>query len=247
MSRTTLRTTLCALTLTVLAACSSTTHSVGTTTPDTGSVPDTASSVPDTAAPVSTEAATTTTIPVDPLLLRRDGIGTHRFGDASAAVIADLLAVLGAPASDTTASYPVADGTAYQDVDGQMRYIATSSRTVCWADSLCVVFGGGAGGVLTFTGWVYNSDVSGSLHSESTATLGSTWADFPTMAVDEGGCYSVGSGTIDGIRLVLQSAGVPFMEVDPSGGFVNHTPAAADVTIIAMEAGDVPVDLFGDC
>lgn len=238
-----------ALLLVAVVGCSSTTSSSGgaTDTTDPGtSVPDTATG--DTSV-VSTSSTSTTIPAVDPLLLRSDGVGTHDFGDDVATVYDAFETVLGFPATDLTDEYPVPAATAgmYDSVDGEFEFIAQFSRTVCWSNSLCLVFGGSSAGTMTFTGWRYTDDPAATLSSESGASLGVSWSALPGMTVSEGGCYTVGYGEVDGIQVVLLSTGLQFTEVDSAGNYINNTPAAADVTIMSMETGDLPLSLYGDC
>ena len=67
------------------------------------------------------------------------------------------------------------------------------------------------------------------------------------MDVEPGGCYTVGSGTVDGIRLTLSSTGTPFSEFDAGGNYVAHLPEPENTTVTWMETGEVPVFLYGDC
>ncbi|MDO8389929.1 MAG: hypothetical protein Q7V57_05530 [Actinomycetota bacterium] len=240
---------LAALVLVAVVGCSSTTSNSGGT-PDT-SAPDT--SVPDTATgdtSVSSTTSTSTTIPpVDALLLRSDGVGAHDFGDDVTDVYDDFETLLGFPESDLTDEYPVPSAIAgmYDSVDGEYEFIAPFSRTVCWANTLCMVFGGSSAGALSFTGWRYTDDAAATLSSESGASLGTSWSALPGMTVSEGGCYTVGYGEVDGIQVVLLSIGLQFTEVDSSGNYINNTPDPADVTIMSMETGDLPLSLYGDC
>ncbi len=235
---------LCTLLLVAAAGCSSTTSSrlsASTSTP-TG---DTSAS---STAPTSSSSSSTTIPTVDPLLLRLDGVGTHDFGNDVGAVVDDFTTLLGAPASDVAAEYPtLADGGRYESTDDEYRFIAPFSRTVCWSNSLCLAFGGVNSTALFFTGWRYDSDPTGSLTSTSGATLGTRWTDIPSMTIAEGGCFTVGYGEVDGIDVVVQSDGLQFVEVDDSGNYIMNTPSPADVTILSMEAGDLPVSSYADC
>ena len=115
------------------------------------------------------------------------------------------------------------------------------------AEQFCAEFGGAAAASMSFTGWSYREDTTAALRSPSGVTLLTRWSDVPAINVDEGGCYSVGSGSIDGIRLTLQSEGEPFGSFDDMGNYVVGVPAPADVTVVWMETGEVPVFLYGDC
>jgi hypothetical protein len=120
-------------------------------------------------------------------------------------------------------------------------------RTVCFSNSLCLFFGGPDDANLAFVGWSYTDDPAALMHTISGVTIGSRWADFASMEVYEGGCYTVGSGVADGVRLWVQSTGDPFSGVDAAGNWMNYLPAPADVTVTALESGDMPLFLAGDC
>lgn len=208
-----------------------------------------AASTTSVAASTTTSATTTTTTEPAPveLVLRGDGIGAHNLGDEGQPVIDGLIAQLGAPATDESMEYPVADGLGqYTSTDGEMGFVAPAGRTVCWSIGFCAELGGAAGASMSFTGWSYREDTTGALHSTSGVTVG-TRGDEAPITIFEGGCYSSGSGEVDGIRLTLQSDGVPFSSFDDSGNYISNMPPPADVTVVWMEAGENPVFLYGDC
>ncbi|MEI7548659.1 MAG: hypothetical protein WCK21_11480 [Actinomycetota bacterium] len=233
----------------VTASCSSTISNSSTSRPvanrtdapiETGTTTD--------ASPASSSSTTTSQPAGDPLRLRSNGFGRHDLGAAASTVFNDLKASLGPPATDLTESYPIAEGVGhYQTTDGQYQFIAPKSRTVCWSNRFCVTFGGGSVASMSFTGWTYDGTGPPALYTNSRATIGGRWSALSTMTVTPGGCYSIGYGLIDGIHLVLQSTGAQFTELNSSGVYVNHTPARADVTIQSMEAGQTPINLYGDC
>ena len=181
-------------------------------------------------------------------MLRGDGIGQFALGSAVAVVVAGFSAQLGRTVSDETTAYPTADGLGqYQTADGEFGFVAPVGRSVCWSVQLCAEFGGASGAAMSFTGWSYRADPTHALTSASGVTLDMRLSDAPAIRADEGGCYSVGSGNVDGIRLTLQSSGEPFGSFDESGSYVINVPDPADVTVTWMEAGEVPVFLYGDC
>lgn len=202
-----------------------------------------------TVADTTTTLETTTTEPAPaPLVLRSDGIGAHNLGDDGQPVIDGLIAQLGAPATDVTVEYPVADGLgAYTTADGEMGYVAPVGRSVCWSIGFCAELGGATGASMSFTGWTYREDSTGALRSTSGVTIGTRGNEAPTMTIFEGGCYSVGGGEVDGIRLTLQSDGVPFSSFDDSGNYIANVPPAEQVLVTWMETGENPVFLYGDC
>lgn len=242
-----------------VAACSSS-HRVGsasstvatsTTTAIESTVPGTdaaASTVaPTSTSSTSTSTSTTTPAP-EPLVLRSDGVGAFALGAEVADVVDGISAQLGHTVTDETRTYPTADGLGqYQTADGEFGFVAPVGRSVCWSVQLCAEFGGATAAAMSFAGWSYRADPTHALHSPSGVTLDMRLSDAPTIHADEGGCYSVGSGEVDGIRLTLQSSGEPFGSFDESGNYVSNLPNAADVTVTWMEAGEVPVFLYGDC
>ena len=199
-------------------------------------------------ATTTSTAPTTTVVAVDELVLRDAGVGIYDLGAEAEVVLAGLSDELGLPTSDATVDYVVADGVgAYTTADGDVGFVAPIGRTVCWSVNLCAEFGGASVASMSFTGWSYANDPTAALSSASGGTFGARWSDLPALTVDEGGCYSVGSGTIDGIRVALESTGDPFSSFDDAGNYIATVPAPADVTIISMETGKSPLFLSGDC
>ena len=217
--------------------------STGITVP--GSTGTTVAGSGTTAAPGTTNA-----VPKAPedLTLLADGLGPLRFGADSAAVVSAVDAVLGQPVSDAPAEYPNSVEGAFHSQDEELEFIKPFGRTVCWLNGLCIEFGGATAGPYSFLGWYYAATDTDELAAPSGLDVGSTWADFAgVMTVDTGGCFSVGSGASNGVRLTLQSSGTPFVTVDDVGNETPTTPDPADVTVVQMQAGEQVVFLLGDC
>ncbi len=241
----------------MMAACSdSKTVGSGTTIAAEGSfsvpetVPTTDAVAATTLAGTTTSAASTTTtvVAATELVLRDLGIGPFALGDEAGPVVDGLSAELGDPIRDEARDYPLADGLGeYTTADGEIGFVAPMGRSVCWSINLCAEFGGGSVASMSFVGWTYTNDSTAALSSASGGTIGSRWSGLAALQVDEGGCYSTGSGIIDGIRVSLESTGEPFSSFDGAGNYVANVPDTADVTIIAMESGKTPTFLFGDC
>jgi len=228
---------------TTVAAATST--SVAETASTTGATTVVAEATTSTS---STPVTSTTVAAAVELLLSDSGIGPFSLGDGAQPVIDGISLQLGAPTRDESVDYPVADGHgAYTTTDGDIGFVAPMGRTVCWSINLCGEFGGGNAASMSFTGWTYTNDPSAALSSQSGGTVGALWSDLPALDVDEGGCYSVGSGSIDGIRVVLESTGDPFSSFDDSGNYVVNSPDPADVRVTWLEAGTSPIFLHGDC
>lgn len=226
------------------SAAAATSDSVAETVPAT----DAATTTTVDASTTSVAVTSTTVEPAAALVLRDSGIGSFALGAEAGQVVDGISALLGVPTRDDTADYPVADGLGeFTTTDGQTGFVAPMGRSVCWSINLCVEFGGGSVASMSFTGWTYTNDPTAALSSASGGTFGARWSDLPALAVDKGGCYSVGSGTIDGIRVALESAGDPFTSFDDAGNYIATVPARADVTIISMGTGKYPVFLSGDC
>jgi hypothetical protein len=66
------------------------------------------------------------------------------------------------------------------------------------------------------------------------------------MTVDEGGCFTRGSGETAGVEPLVTSQGVPFSSVDDAGNFVTQTPDPAEIVVGSLRAGDEPFFLFSD-
>lgn len=244
-----------AVSIALLSACSDS-KSVGetsVTSTTTAALP--VDSVATTDAATTTIAATTTS--ADPtttvaevadLVLRQGGVGDFDLGAGAEGVVQGLSDELGPALIDVTVDYPTADGLGvYTTAEGDVGFVAPIGRTVCWSVNLCAEFGGGSVASMSFTGWTYANDPAATLSSENGGSIGVTWSDLPELDVDDGGCYSVGSGTIDGISATLESSGDPFGSFDDAGNYVIAVPSPADVTIIAMQAGSTPNFLYGDC
>ncbi|MCB0956645.1 MAG: hypothetical protein R2694_15400 [Ilumatobacteraceae bacterium] len=235
-----------------LAACSSDKASTaGASTTAAATTDATTTTAATTDAPTTTEPSTTaapTTAASTVPYLQSDGLAGSPFGTASAEVIARLTAELGTPDNDQLTSYPTADPTlGWTTADDEYAFTYPFGREVCWANGFCAEFGGETSGALTFVGWTYWNDETGSLSTESGVTIGSRWSAFPDFAVDPGGCYTVGGGMYQGISLTLQSEIDPFGYFDDDGNYVSQLPQPADVAVMAMQAGDAPFYLYGDC
>ena len=245
-----------AVSIALLTACSDS-KSVGdasvvatteATTASVDSVATTDAATTSIATTTTSTAPTTTVVAIDELVLRDAGVGIYDLGAEAEVVLAGLSDELGLPTSDATVDYVVADGVgAYTTADGDVGFVAPIGRTVCWSVNLCAEFGGASVASMSFTGWSYANDPTAALSSVGGGTVGARWSDLPELDVDDGGCYSVGSGTIDGIRVTLESSGDPFGSFDDAGNYVIQVPSPADVTIIAMETGKTPIFLYGDC
>lgn len=234
----------------LIGACSSTsTGSSSSTAASDDSTTTAADSTPDTADTSSTSTSTTAAAPIE-FTLHGEGIGPFNFGGPAGDIINALTEEFGVPISVETVEYPTSDGFGgYETVDGDFGFEVPVGRTMCWTFHLCLQFGGEEiePTTQTFMGWTYGEQSATTFVSTSGVTIGSRWSDFPAMSVDPGGCYTVGSGTIDGIDLTLQSSDVAFGEFDDLGNYVENVPPADQVTVVFMQAGANPISLFGDC
>lgn len=223
-----------------------------TSTMPQSTVPPT-SAAPPTMAPTTEPTAPTSPTIVDPEtpsgpVLDFDGILPFAFGAPDTEIVAGLIGVLGEPVSDESTEYPTDEAGTFLDASGEEAYVAPFGRTVCFANALCAQFGAGSDTALQFTGWRFEGDAATGLATAGGITIGSRWADHvDAITIDEGGCSSVGYGSAEGIELTLQSSGEPFVTLAGDGSFSAGSPDPADVSVIGMQAGDLPVSLLADC
>lgn len=238
------------------------TTSVATTTPPTSSPTTSApvtstpgTSVPGdaapTTAPTTSAAPATTAPPADPddLTLSFDAVGPHRFGARDVDVVPALVALLGAPTRDDAAHYPIADDGRFLDEFEEESYIAPFGRTVCFSNALCIQFGAGAPETRILSGWRIDDSATSDLRTVAGIGIGSSWADHrDTIDVEPlNSCYQIAYAESGGIDVTLSSAGAPFAAPNEEGAFVPGDPDPADVTVIEMSAGELPVFVFADC
>jgi len=171
-----------------------------------------------------------------------DGIGALGFGVDQATATATLSAALGAPIDQADAHFTENMGDHFEDEDGYA-FPTEYARSVCFANDLCVWFGGGTPDALQFLGWNYAYAGEGPMPSPTLSTAdgvrpGLHWADVAaSLQVAPDGCYYTGFGTTAGIDVELASQESWFgsMGVDPPP--VPVTPDPAEVTITLMHAG----------
>lgn len=219
------------------------------TAPPTTAPPSTApaTTVAPTTAPPTTAAPTTAPpLVLTDLVLRADAIGPLTFGDAPDTVIAALSGVLGAPISDAIAEYPTDEGAFWSNAVTEAGFSAPHGRDACWANGLCVFFGGSTPDALEFVGYLQDAG-PGALGTRSGVTVRTRGDDIPgAVTVFEGGCFATGGGEADGVDLILISDGTPFLEfVDDT--YVSNTPEPWEVEVLSLSAGEQPFFLFGDC
>jgi hypothetical protein len=201
----------------------------------------------------TTVPATTTTTTIAPLrpeavVLRSDGLGPLAFGVGDAELVNRLAEALGAPSSDEVIEYPVPfEGQFATDEFGDEVFAHPVGRETCFVNGLCAYAGGPTAESLAFVGWSFVGDAPPALVTPSGVTVESRWADFPTMTVDEGGCFSLGTGSIDGILLAIQSEGALFGDFDEDGNYIPGRPDPADALVVSLEAGTPPRFPFLDC
>ncbi len=243
---------------------STTTDSAPPTSEPVASSVDPSSSIPETTLDTSTTVATTTTVAetttteavttttvapltVADLMLARNGVLPFVFGDTDARVITGLSAVLGATVFDNAHTYVIPEGDYLLDAAEEQGYKFPVGRYVCFANDLCVQFGGATTDTLTFTGWDLSSDAAPQLFTTDGVTVGANLAAFAAViTVEQGGCFTNGYGETAGVGLSLLSTGDPFIKFE-NDEYVFLTPAPADVTVIQMHAGELPFFQFADC
>lgn len=243
----------------------SSTPTSSTPTASTAGAPTTAATAPTTTGDTTTTAATTTVaaaattttaagptttgpLTADGLVLRADGVGPITFGASYADVAARIGAVLGAPTLDETVEYPVpSDGRFAVDEFGDVVFDFPTGRTTCYANGFCISAGGPDAGALAFVGWSYSGLAAPDLKTPSGVTVDARWSDHPAIDVAEGGCFSEGTGLVDGIRVILVSEGEFFGEFDDDGNFVVGRPDPAEVIVVSLDTGTLPLFPFIDC
>lgn len=246
--------------LALLAACSSSARtSTGSTTSSStaGSVAGASTTVvsattaPATTAPGTTAPAPTTTVALEPLILRKDGLGPFDFGPSTATeVIEAITARLGPAASNDAVEYAddshLGDGY-FESLDPpNLDFNFPFGQTVCWTGDFCAEFGGYSAPNVALVGWQY----SGPPHmfaSSSNLTISATWEDFPSMIVGAT-CYTTGGGTHHGIQMVLEvDGGWDWLVSDGAGGYVENLPDPAITRVTFLSAGVYPFHAGDDC
>jgi hypothetical protein len=225
------------------SAATTTSAAAETTSPDT-TTPATEPEPTTTDAATTTAAETTTTAAPEPVYLRSDGIGTARFGQPYDQVLAYLTASIPGAGDPSDGSFPVDTGDGrFLSSDSESVFVRPFSRSVCFGEALCAVFGGSSPTALTFVGWGQSDVAVGGITTQAGITVDSRWSDhLSEMNVDTGGCYSNGTATTtDGVRLDLVSTGEPFLIVNESTGEITpNLPADPSVvSVIGLSAGDL--------
>lgn len=230
--------------------------SIATTSPPTTQAVATSTTVDTstetTETPTTTSPPTTTTVPppsdASDLILIFDGILPFRFGDRDVDVVPALTELLGAPVLDEVREYPDAEEGVFFDPSGEESFVARFGRTTCFPIGLCVQFGAGAPETLIFTGW--RVDQPSDLATDDGLEVGATLADFdeiitfdPTVS-----CYQVAYAAAAGIDVTLLSDDGVFAAPNADGdGLELGDPDPAQVTVIEMSAGQLPLFVFADC
>ena len=185
------------------------------------------------------------------LVLRSNGVGSSDFGLADIDVIPVVTALLGNPVDDRLGEYPTYDDEYNTYVDFEdTGFLAPFGRTTCYDNQFCLHFGGDTSDDVRFVGWSQNGfdSASAPLVTADGVTIGSRYADhLGVMTVNEGGCFTQGSGEIAGVVLLVSSESVPFSSFDDAGNYVGQTPDPADIVVTSLQAGDEPLYLFADC
>lgn len=176
------------------------------------------------------------------------GIGPFTFGTSVTEFVDALTAEFGGPSADESRAYPDDDGFGgFQDAAGEFGFIAQAGRTICWAFEFCAEFGGADAASLTFVGWTYGENPGLTLASTEGVTNGMRANESADIFVSPGGCYNVGYGGVGGIQLTLLSDNVEFSGYDDAGNYFEATPPLEEITVTFMQAGDIPIFIFGDC
>ncbi len=185
------------------------------------------------------------------LVLRPNGVGDAPFGRDATSTISYFVSGMGPVTSDASESYPTPNAfPGFETADGFVGFAFPHSRATCFANAFCAVFGGSTPSTLKFVGYSQADEGPASLplRTRTGATVGDRGDTSPgVVTVDNGGCYSFGGGTVDGIDASLRSDGQPFLDVLPGGRTIPRMPPLRDVVILTIFAGDDIVSFEGDC
>lgn len=223
---------------------------IATTSPPTTTTTVVATTTTTTTVPPTTGPTTSVEQRLDPsqLTLTSSGISPFAFGDADDIVLRGMTLAFGSAVADEAQAYPIELDERWVDEPGENVYAHPLGRLVCFDSGLCLQFGGASAADLRLTGWVQRAG-DRPLATGSGITVGSRWSDHvDAIDVDEGGCFSIGTGSTAGIGLVLQSAGEPFLIVDETTGEQTpNAPDPADVSVSELHAGVRPISVVDDC
>ncbi len=227
----------------------STDASTATATTATTATTSESTTTATTATTATTTATTIATVELTAadLVLRSDGIGPIDFDAPVADVLAQLIEVLGTPASDESTDYPQDNGGGEYQTADEFAFAHPFGRQVCFANGLCTSFGGTAPDDLTFVGWLMSNGEPPLLQTAAGVTVGARWADLIDTIKIDGGCMILGYSQLDGVDVRLESSGEVFQGFDEAGNLFEGTPDPADVTVNLLSAGDREYALFGDC
>ena len=185
------------------------------------------------------------------LVLRPNGVGSSSFGRDAASTIEYLESGMGPRTTDVSEHHPTPNSfPGFETADGSVGFAYPRSRETCFANEFCAVFGGPTPTTLRFVGYTQRDDgpATSPLLTHSGATVGDRGHTSPgVVTVNSGGCFSFGTGFVDGIVATLFSDGEPFLLVTSGGDIVSNTPPLTDVVIVEILAGDLFVFFEGDC
>jgi hypothetical protein len=223
------------------------------TSPPTTALPSTTDAPTTTEAPTTTAAPTTTEAPltVADLLLSGNAIGPVAFGTSVQASLDVLVPLLGAPATDVSATFPTTDESgSYINEDDESIFAFPFLRRTCFDNGYCMAFGGPSVEELQFVGYDYYSAETPAppvLTTTEGVPLAARWSDhLAGMDAFGGGCYGQGTGDSGGVTLVLLSSGEFFGTFDGET-YTTAVPDPADVTVYGMYSGSNPGYLYNDC
>ncbi|NND75998.1 MAG: hypothetical protein HKN44_13430 [Ilumatobacter sp.] len=215
--------------------------------PPAATTPVTSTTPPATPAPSPTDPSEAPT--KGELVLRSGGVGPFTFGSVGPTeFIAAVTPALGPPTADGELAYPDDAGGYFENVGAEAGFAFPFGRTTCFSNAFCAHFGGSSADALSLVGYDQDEN-AGALATPSGVTSGSIWADFaPVIEIGEGGCFTAGYGTADGVGITVLSLGDWFQFYDDeTGEYVNQVPAQTDVKVISLRSGEQPFFLYDDC
>lgn len=245
----------------LLAACSggdgddgtrvATTDRPATTTPDATTADATAAgatAADDTAASPVPEGCEAASGPITPDgLLTACSANGLRFGLPLDEVMSAAVEMFGPLEFDSTEEYPEPTGDGrFTDDLGAYEFAHPLGYSGCFANSLCLTFGGADEADLRLVGWqlLGGSVTDIDLATASGVTLGSSWADHLDEIVPEAGCEWTAVAAHEGMHVFLLSSDEFF---GTAGVLAEELPDPTTVKVDGAYAGEISIPTDGFC
>ncbi len=183
--------------------------------------------------------------PVPPVVAGSN-VGGVAFGGSAGEVGAAVDNSFGAPVSADTTEFSTSLGGG-KFGNGSQSFDYKWMTTRCYANGLCLIFGGSKSDPAThkFVGWRVTS--AGGVSMANGVQVGSPQTDFAKLPLTLGPCPNRATAKVgDGTRLSLVSGSTNFYETDP-GTPAAPAPDPSTVTVDEMHAGKVPQAITPSC